>query len=53
VYTYPEVAWVGLTQEECKAKGMDVKVGKFPMMANSRARTNGISHRSTIPLVCC
>jgi dihydrolipoamide dehydrogenase len=43
VYTYPEVAWVGLTQEECKAKGLDVKVGKFPMMANSRARTNDTS----------
>lgn len=45
VYTYPEVAWVGLTQEECKAKGLNVKVGKFPMVANSRARTNGISFR--------
>lgn len=39
VYTYPEIASVGLTEEEAKAQG-EVKVGKFPMMANSRAKTN-------------
>ncbi len=39
VYTYPEFASVGLTEEEAKAKG-PVKVGKFPMMANSRAKAN-------------
>ncbi len=39
VYTYPEIASVGLTEEEAKAKG-EIKVGKFPMMANSRAKTN-------------
>lgn len=40
IYTNPEVAWVGLTEEQVKAKGLKYKVGKFPMKANSRARTN-------------
>jgi dihydrolipoamide dehydrogenase len=39
VYTYPEIAGVGLTEEDAKAKG-EIKVGKFPMLANSRAKTN-------------
>jgi len=40
IYTHPEVAWVGKTEEELKAAGVKYKVGKFPMLANSRARTN-------------
>jgi len=40
VYTHPEVAWVGATEEELKAQNVDYKVGKFPLKANSRARTN-------------
>ncbi len=40
VYTMPEIAGVGLTEEEAKDKGHTVKTGKFPMMANSRAKTN-------------
>jgi dihydrolipoamide dehydrogenase len=40
VYTMPEIAGVGLTEEDAKAAGPEVKVGKFPMMANSRAKTN-------------
>ncbi len=40
IYTAPEVAWVGKTEEELKAKGVDYKVGKFPFTANSRARVN-------------
>jgi dihydrolipoamide dehydrogenase len=40
VYTAPEIAGVGLTEEEAKAKGFTIKVGKFPMMANSRAKAN-------------
>jgi len=40
VYTMPEIAGVGLTEEDAKATGHEVKVGKFPMMANSRAKTN-------------
>jgi dihydrolipoamide dehydrogenase len=40
VYTFPEIAMVGKTEEEAKAEGFEVKTGKFPMMANSRAKTN-------------
>jgi len=40
VYTAPEIAGVGLTQEQAKERGIEVKVGKFPMMANSRAKAN-------------
>ncbi|PTQ10866.1 dihydrolipoyl dehydrogenase [Sphingomonas oleivorans] len=39
VYTRPEIAGVGLTEEQAKAKG-EVKVGKFPFLANSRAKAN-------------
>ena len=38
IYTYPEVACVGKTEEELKAENIAYKVGKFSMMANSRAR---------------
>ena len=38
IYTHPEVASVGLTEEEAKAKGLEINVGKFPFMANGRAR---------------
>ena len=41
VYTWPEVAAVGKTEEELKAAGVDYKVGKFPFTANARARCNG------------
>jgi dihydrolipoamide dehydrogenase len=40
IYTDPEVATVGKSEEELKAAGIGYKVGKFPFMANSRARTN-------------
>jgi len=40
VYTAPEVATVGRTEEELKAAGVAYKVGKFPFTANSRARVN-------------
>lgn len=39
VYTWPEVASVGKTEEEVKAEGIEYKVGKFSFMANSRARS--------------
>ena len=39
VYTMPEIAGVGLTEEGARKDG-EVKVGKFPMLANSRAKTN-------------
>lgn len=41
VYTSPEIATVGKTEEDLKASGTDYKVGKFPFQANSRARTSG------------
>jgi dihydrolipoamide dehydrogenase len=40
IYTDPEIATVGKSEEELKAAGIGYKVGKFPFMANSRARTN-------------
>lgn len=47
VYTEPEVAWVGMTEEEAKAAGKSYNIGKFPFRANSRARTNGTQRTST------
>ncbi len=40
-YTDPEVAWVGVTEAEAKAKGLSVDVGKFPWAASGRAIGNG------------
>ncbi|XP_050504360.1 dihydrolipoyl dehydrogenase, mitochondrial [Diabrotica virgifera virgifera] len=40
IYTHPEVGWVGKTEEDLKNEGIAYKVGKFPFMANSRAKTN-------------
>ena len=40
VYTWPELASVGKTEEELKAAGVSYKVGKFPFLANSRAKAN-------------
>jgi dihydrolipoamide dehydrogenase len=41
VYTWPEVASVGATEEELKAAGTAYNIGKFPFMANGRARAMG------------
>ncbi|MCI4678507.1 dihydrolipoyl dehydrogenase [Rhodoblastus acidophilus] len=38
VYTYPEIASVGATEDDLKAKGVAYKSGKFPFIANGRAR---------------
>ncbi|WP_304177454.1 dihydrolipoyl dehydrogenase [Phenylobacterium aquaticum] len=40
VYTAPEVAWVGKTEEQLKEAGVAYKAGKFPFTANSRAKIN-------------
>ncbi|CAN5568776.1 dihydrolipoyl dehydrogenase [soil metagenome] len=40
VYTYPEVATVGKTEEDLKAGGVAYKIGKFPFLANGRAKVN-------------
>ncbi|WP_169566193.1 dihydrolipoyl dehydrogenase [Sneathiella limimaris] len=41
IYTYPEIATVGKTEEQLKEEGVEYKVGKVPFMANSRARAVG------------
>jgi dihydrolipoamide dehydrogenase len=41
IYTWPEVASVGKTEEELKAATIPYRIGKFPFTANPRARTNG------------
>lgn len=38
VYTMPEIAWAGATEEELQAKGIAYRAGKFPFTANGRAR---------------
>lgn len=43
IYTYPEVASVGKTEEELKEAGVAFNKGVFPFSANSRARANGSS----------
>jgi dihydrolipoamide dehydrogenase len=43
VYTWPEIANVGKSEEELKSSGVSYKVGKFPFSANGRARGNGDS----------
>ncbi|MFM0553613.1 dihydrolipoyl dehydrogenase [Paraburkholderia sediminicola] len=37
IYTEPEIAWVGKTEQHLKAEGRAIRVGQFPMMANGRA----------------
>lgn len=41
VYTHPEIAWVGKTEEQLKALGTEYKVGQFPFAASGRARAHG------------
>lgn len=47
VFTEPEVAWVGVTEDEAKVQGLDVEIGRYPWVANGKAhaigRTNGLS----------
>lgn len=40
MYTHPEVAWVGQSEQEVKSSGVKYKIGTFPFSANSRAKTN-------------
>ncbi|KAK0610503.1 hypothetical protein B0T17DRAFT_500389 [Bombardia bombarda] len=40
MYTFPEVAWVGQSEQELKKAGIKYRVGTFPFSANSRAKTN-------------
>jgi len=41
IYTTPEIAWVGQTEQQLKAAGVAYKAGSFPFMANARARALG------------
>src|SRR5207247_3678425 len=40
IYTNPELAGVGLTEDQAKEKGIEVRIGKFPFRANGRAVAN-------------
>jgi dihydrolipoamide dehydrogenase len=40
VYTYPEIAALGMTEEDVKAAGIEYRAGKFPFLANGRAKAN-------------
>lgn len=52
IYTYPEVASVGKTEEELKAQNIDYKIGKFMMMANSRARAT-FDEQGLVKILAC
>jgi dihydrolipoamide dehydrogenase len=41
IYTTPEIAWVGETEQQLKARGADYRAGTFPFTANMRARAMG------------
>ena len=41
IYTAPEIAWVGQTEEQVKASGRAYKVGAFPFAASGRAQRDG------------
>jgi dihydrolipoamide dehydrogenase len=41
IYTSPEIAWVGQTEQQLKAAGVEIRTGSFPFMANGRARALG------------
>ena len=41
IYTAPEIAWVGKTEAQCKADGIEVRTGQFPFAANGRAKALG------------
>jgi len=41
IYTWPEIAWAGKTEQQLKAEGRDVRCGTFPLLASGRARAMG------------
>ncbi|GLC31574.1 dihydrolipoyl dehydrogenase [Clostridium omnivorum] len=43
IFTYPEIAMVGITEKQAEIMGIDIKVGKFPIAANGKALTYGES----------
>ncbi|GAX62118.1 pyruvate/2-oxoglutarate dehydrogenase complex, dihydrolipoamide dehydrogenase (E3) component, and related enzymes [Candidatus Scalindua japonica] len=50
-YTNPQVASVGMTQEEAELKGHDVKIGSFPFMANAKTRITGEGEEGFIKII--
>ncbi|KAK9890612.1 hypothetical protein WA026_011975 [Henosepilachna vigintioctopunctata] len=52
IYTHPEVGWVGKTEEDLKNEGVQYKIGKFPYLANSRAKCNNESDGFVKVLAC-
>ncbi len=46
-YTHPEIAWVGLSEDEAKRKGLSVEVARFPWAASGRAIANGADYGMT------
>ncbi|KAL3268387.1 hypothetical protein HHI36_007503 [Cryptolaemus montrouzieri] len=52
IYTHPEVGWVGKSEEDLKNEGVQYKVGKFPYLANSRAKCNNESDGFVKVLAC-
>lgn len=51
IYTAPEVASVGKTEEELKEDGVEYRAGKFPFMANSRARASGLDSSGFVKIL--
>lgn len=59
IYTYPEVASVGITEQEAKERNIPIKIGEFPLIANSRAGCMGekegvvrlIAHANSLKLL--
>ena len=51
IYTAPEVASVGLSEEELKASGIGYRSGKFPFLANSRARSSGLDQAGFVKIL--
>lgn len=41
IYTHPEIAWAGKTEEECKAEGIEIVTSSFPFAASGRAKAMG------------
>lgn len=46
IYTFPEVAWVGMTEQDAKEQGIEVSTGAFPFAANGRAMANNATEGS-------
>jgi len=52
IYTSPELAWVGKTEQELKSEGVDYRVGTFPFAANGRAKGLGET-RGLVKMLAC